>query len=449
MTIRRLPADFRVTERLSAESLVGLRPKPGPGRFHAVFLVDKQSLSTPEAEAALARALNLAPSMVAHAGLKDKHAQTRQHLSANLSARPLLDASPIVGERWRAELVGWSTRHLDGRDVGSNLFELVVRALDDEQAEAMERRARRLLAPKASASEAASAASPLQPDAELRVVNYFGAQRFGSARHAQGFAGPLLMRGQFEAALRLLIATPARKDTGTRRDTTRAADDLWGQWAELADALPPGSERRAVERLAKRASSEADFRDAFALLPRFTQQMALDAFHALLWNDAARRLVIANVPPERLLRADDDFGELLFPDAEASSPDGSGAWLANLEAPMLGPEDDASPSAAPQATSDSAASDAVTPDPRWLASWNGALGTHALARSELRTPGLRRPALRDTPRRLVVGARAFALSSSEPDELATPRSPKRWKRSVSFELPAGAYATNVLRALGQ
>ena len=50
-----------------------------------------------------------------------------------------------------------------------------------------------------------------------------------------------------------------------------------------------------------------------------------------------------------------------------------------------------------------------------------------------------------------VFCRADAFSGSEPvrDEFAAPKSPKRWAARVYFELPRGAYATVLLRALGQ
>ena len=76
-----------------------------------------------------------------------------------------------------------------------------------------------------------------------------------------------------------------------------------------------------------------------------------------------------------------------------------------------------------------------------------ALASEGIDLPQLRIPGLRRPFFGETPRPLLVRAERFDLTGATTDEL-TP-SGKRLKRVASFELPRGAYATVVLRALGQ
>jgi tRNA(Glu) U13 pseudouridine synthase TruD len=60
-------------------------------------------------------------------------------------------------------------------------------------------------------------------------------------------------------------------------------------------------------------------------------------------------------------------------------------------------------------------------------------------------PGLRRPDFGEAPRGLFAEAAGFALDPPTADELFA----DRLRRSVRFELPRGAYATVLLRALGQ
>jgi tRNA pseudouridine13 synthase len=254
----------------------------------------------------------------------------------------------------------------------------------------------------------------------LAVVNYFGDQRFGSARHGQGFAARCLIRGDFEGALKLLIATPARKDSGKRRSFTRAAAGGWGvggggNWSQLLASLPRCPERRAVETLAAGGS----FKDAFAALPNLTQVLAVEAYQSWLWNATARRL--AESLAGESLRTDDDFGEMVFPAAAAMPP----PWTA-LRVPML-----ASTTRMEGPWADAAAS---------------VLAQEGLSLSDLRVPGLRRPAFGDAPRSLVVIAGSFDVSPCEPDDLGRTG---RLKRTLRFDLPRGAYATVVLRALGQ
>src|SRR5437870_12332522 len=83
MTIRRLPADFLVTERLR-DPFARAIGEPAAGRPHAVYRLTKESLTTPEAASKVAAALGVKGGAVAYGGLKDKHARTIQHVSVRI-----------------------------------------------------------------------------------------------------------------------------------------------------------------------------------------------------------------------------------------------------------------------------------------------------------------------------------------------------------------------------
>jgi tRNA pseudouridine13 synthase len=82
----------------------------------------------------------------------------------------------------------------------------------------------------------------------------------------------------------------------------------------------------------------------------------------------------------------------------------------------------------------------------WGRALRAVLAEEGVSQADLRIPGLRRPAFDEHPRRLVVETRGFELGPMEADEVS---GGKRVKRLVKFGLPPGAFATVVLRALGQ
>ncbi|MFO0834268.1 MAG: tRNA pseudouridine(13) synthase TruD [Phycisphaerales bacterium] len=405
MTIRRVPTDFRVDEIATAAFRDSLRPAADARALCAVYRLHKTSLSTTEATARLARALNIKPGDVAHAGLKDKHAHTTQHVSAK--ARDLAAAARFAPEittpGMHATLAGWSSAPVEASIIESNHFEIIVRGLSRETSERMVRHARALAA---------------LDHSSLLITNYFGEQRFGSARHGQGFAAAHLVRGDFESALKLLIATPARKDTGARRAFTRAAATHWGLWTNLLAAAPPSPHRRAIEVLASRGS----FADAFASLPMIDQRLCVDAYQSWLWNHAAAELIrdwLADTP-DAMLELPTDHGPLVFARATAVPP---------------------------------ALSPFIAPLPRKGAALDGAwaravelvLARESLILNQLEIPTLRRPRFDPGERPLFVSAANFTLSAPAPDEFAK----GRLARTARFDLPSGSYATIVLRALGQ
>jgi tRNA pseudouridine13 synthase len=413
LTIRRQPSDFRVIERLDAAFAESLRPQPSQGTPFAIYRLSKTSLTTPEAVTQLGKVLGAGQGMVEYGGLKDKHAETTQHVSVAVrSGKEAAKLPPTVSSSsgaWSAEQIGWSAQPMSAKAIAANGFTLAVRDLSKTESDNMTRRSRRLLLPPADAAA---------PSTTLLFTNYFGAQRFGSARHGQGWIAERLIAGDFEGALKLAIATPARKDTGKTRTFTRMAATLWGDWKKLSSELPRVPEKRCIDVLA----AGKDFKDAFSQLPSFLQALYVEAYQSHLWNRTAHALLSAGVTSGARITTDDEFGEMLFVDA-ASIPE----QLRSLNLPLLAPS--------------------VKVEGEWASAVTGVLNsvTPPLTTADLRIPGLKRPFFGAADRDLIATASDFSLTKPADDELT----PQRIKRTISFELPRGSYATVVLRALGQ
>jgi tRNA pseudouridine13 synthase len=168
--LRAEPDDFQV------EELPAYLPS-GEGD-HVYVFVEKVDLTTHEAVRRLAQALRVNPSECGTAGLKDRHARTRQWISLPRPATPeaalaaKVDGLTILqASRHRNKL---KTGHLRG-----NRFRLVIR---DVTAPADEAAAR------AAAILARLAAPPGMP-------NWYGEQRFG-ARGDNAARGRALVRGE-------------------------------------------------------------------------------------------------------------------------------------------------------------------------------------------------------------------------------------------------------------
>jgi tRNA pseudouridine13 synthase len=420
MILRRTPDDFRVVEVLTTARTSAIAPTRAREHTHAIYQLEKVSLTTPEAAARLARALGVKPGAVAHAGLKDKHARTTQHVSVASPPSATL-AHTVEQPATHARLLGWSTSPLSARDIAHNEFTIVARDLTRDHARALRIRAA-LLAPPATTPPHAPA---------LRFANAFGEQRFGSARHAQGFAAPLLIQGDFEPALRLLIATPARKDTGAKRAFTRLCATHWGQWPRLAAECPACPERRAIEHLARiPAPAPSNFRDAFAALPMSLQDLCVDAYQSMLWNDAVARFFRAIRPEHALVTSTTDWGALVSPASNSPAPpdpSDPSAPLDTLRLPLPGPHMDLADCPA-----------------ELRAAMAATLAAHNHSPLDLTIPGLRRPQFGSPQRAVIAHATAFQMHDPAPDDLGRAG---RCKLTLRFALPPGAYATVLLRLL--
>ncbi len=432
MTIRRTPDDFRVEELNTAAFLASIAPERTPSHPFVAYRLVKRGIATPDAIGFIARALRVGREHVAAAGLKDRHAVTSQIVTVDGAA--LRGAPPReLGERlgagdphaddggssWRIEGVGFVPRAADSTIIERNRFRIVVRGLDKWHADEMARRASMLVD---------------RAGAPLLVVNYFGDQRFGSARHGQGFVARALIRGDFEHALRLAIGTPARKDSGAVRTMSRALAAHWGDWPTALAKIPRMPERGAIEVLARGGS----FKDAFTALPRFTQEICVEAYQSHLWNAIVRELAhaLAETTSQRAFEADDLFGTLVFPRAAALTP----AFRA-LPIPMPSPR-----ARMPECLSEIVAG--VLADEGTEEGSKEGPGGAPLALGDLRIPGVERPYFGGGDRPFVIEARNFELTAPERDSFAG-NSTANLAITTSFDLPRGSYATVVLRALGQ
>jgi len=411
VTIRRIPEDFRVEELVSGEFRASLLPEWAPSNPFAAYMLEKVSLATPDALGFIARDMRVPRAAVSAAGIKDRHALTSQMITVDSAALRGRTPRFLEGDNWRLQRLGFVPRAADASAIAANRFTLVVRGLDRRQSDEMVRRAS-LLATRDSQADG---------DTTLLFVNYFGDQRFGSSRHGQGWVGRALIEGDFEGALRLAIGTPARKDSGPTRALTRALATHWGDWNAALAEFGRMPERAAIETLARGGS----FKDAFTALPRFTQDICVEAYQSHLWNAIVRELAdaLADTIAQSAFTADDNFGPMIFPRASAVTP----AFRA-LGIPMPSPR-----AIMPECLTEIA---------------SGVLTDEGVEFSKLHIPGLARPYFGGGDRPFIAEARHCSISAPEPDSFAG-GGPANLACTVAFELPRGAYATVLLRALGQ
>lgn len=150
------PDDFRVEEEL------GFIPD-GEGEHH-YWHVEKRGLTTEQMLKRLARDCRLPPSSLSVAGLKDRHAVTRQWVSIHATAS-MPDPNAIADDNIRILEVSRSRRKLKRGAHRGNRFRIVLRNPRGSQ-EAVAKRLERIR--------------------QQGVPNYFGVQRFG--RHGDNIA---------------------------------------------------------------------------------------------------------------------------------------------------------------------------------------------------------------------------------------------------------------------
>lgn len=165
-TIRQRPEDFFV-EELDAFDAAG-------SGEHLLLRVEKRGMNTAFAAGRIARWAGVAESAIGYAGLKDRHAVTRQRFSVWLPKRAAPDPAALEDAGLRVLDSAWHQRKLPRGALAGNRFRLTLRDVDAGAGGGREHIDARLRAV-----------------ADAGVPNYFGEQRFG--RDGDNVASALAM----------------------------------------------------------------------------------------------------------------------------------------------------------------------------------------------------------------------------------------------------------------
>ena len=365
---------------------IPLYPPTGTGQ-HTHFEIEKRGLDTPGAIRLLARDLDISSRLIGCAGLKDAHAISRQRLSVEGIA-----PERLMAIQYPQLIVLWAERHRNRLKIGhlrGNRFVVRIRqVLPDSLV-----RARAIL----------------DILTQRGLPNGFGLQRFGS-RGQTHLLGRCLVQNDLAAFFRVYLGTPQPDDdleTLAAREHYDAGDvpgvlRLW--------RTPHSDEYRALHVLSAQNSLKA----AYYSLPRELLRLSLAAYQGYLFN----RLL-----QQRLLQYDRlEVGDLAY-------KHDNGACFVVEDAATERPRADRleiSPTAPLYGHKVRLASGCPGERERAL------LATEGLTIENLQPRGF---ALDGTRRPLRVAVDDLNLSQDEEGLV------------VRFALPAGAYATNLLREL--
>lgn len=236
---------------------IPLYPALGIGD-HAYARIEKIGIPTREAVRRLAQHLGISEARVGCAGLKDARAVTRQTLSFERVPAASLEGLVLPGLRVLS--VKLHRNKLRPGHLAGNRFEVRVRGVIPEAAERTAAVLREILA--------------------RGLPNGFGPQRFGT-RGDTHLVGRALVRRDWPEAVTLLCGRPSPLERDPRVLEARRRFD-GGDLAGARDSLPGAfaTERRAIERLLQGGSPEA----AVRTIPRGVRRFFVSAYQSALFN---------------------------------------------------------------------------------------------------------------------------------------------------------------------
>lgn len=251
--IKQREEDFLVDE-------LPLYPPSGQGE-HVMLLIEKRGLSTLHMASELARHFGVHLHAVGYAGLKDKLAITRQHVTVHVPGKRMEDFPSLRHDRIAILWADMHDRKLRRGHLAGNGFSIRVRGVSPSAAT----HAHRVLA----CLEAKG------------VPNIVGEQRFGQwdTNHRVGLA---LVQGNAREACDLLLGPTPGGPSDESRDAY-AAGDLQAALAALPRSAQ--AERRVLEALARGKRPE----HAVERLGRTERAFMASALQSAIFNEVLRQ----------------------------------------------------------------------------------------------------------------------------------------------------------------
>jgi len=196
--LRASPEDFQV------EEILGYDPD-GAGE-HLLLWVEKRGANTDWVARELAKFAGVPPVAVGYAGLKDRHAVTRQTFSVQLAGRPDPDWSTFPHAEVTVLAATRHSRKLKRGALRGNRFVLVLREVVGDRAQAE---------------------SVLQRIVTHGVPNYFGEQRFGREGGNVAQARAMFAGRRVDRDKRSMLLSAARSQIFNQVLATRVERACW------------------------------------------------------------------------------------------------------------------------------------------------------------------------------------------------------------------------------
>ena len=193
-------------EDFFVEEIAGFSPH-GEGE-HLLLTVQKRGMTTAAVAKHLARWAGVAEMAIGYAGMKDRHAVTRQRFSVHMPKRVAPEIALLGTGQLTVLESAWHNRKLPRGALAGNRFILVLREVDGER-------------------EAIGAR--LAQIAARGLPNWFGEQRFGRAGDNVASALSMFAGRRVQRDQRSMLLSAARSELFNRVLAARVRDASWDE----------------------------------------------------------------------------------------------------------------------------------------------------------------------------------------------------------------------------
>lgn len=274
MKLRQKPEDFKV------EEITDLKISQDKNKFK-VYLLEKRSIETFYIIRYISKQNDIPSSEIGIAGLKDKHAFTKQYITI-----PSKYDIKMKGElNFNLKFVGYSDKEISIGDLTGNKFEIIVRDIK-----------------KSDLSGIIQKANDLK---KTGAPNYFDSQRFGSVINNQ-FIAKFLIKKDYENAVKAFLTNTSKSENKEVKEDKRKILENWGKFDKI------NVKNHDFLEVIDEYNKTKDWLKAYKKIKPNIREIIISAYQSYLWNECIKELLLKNINKNRIYPVPYNIGKLLF-----------------------------------------------------------------------------------------------------------------------------------------
>ena len=274
MKLKQLPEDFKVEEI----SDIGIsKEKKG----YKIYLLEKKGMETFSLLAYLSKKNKIPVKDLGIAGLKDRHAVTKQHFS--IPSR--YEITALNENNFKITFLGYADKALELGDLTGNKFDITVRNIRKGELDGIKQKAKNI--------------------GIIGVPNYFDSQRFGSVINHK-FVARFLLKKDYEAAVKVYLTEFTKHESGKFKREKKFIAENWNNISSISVKNP------SLARVVNEYKKTKSWLEAYKKIPSNLREIMVSAYQSYLWNECIKQILMRTVSKKSLYSISYNIGTLLF-----------------------------------------------------------------------------------------------------------------------------------------
>jgi tRNA pseudouridine13 synthase len=281
MKLRQEPEDFKV------EELADFEISESPKEFR-IYALEKKGMETFYLLSYLSKSNKVPVREIGIAGLKDKHAITKQFLSIPSK----YEIKSLSEKNFSLTFLGFADSGISQGQLFGNRFFITVRDLREKDFDKVDEQVQNI---------------------RYGVPNYFDSQRFGSVIYKQFIAKHIIQKN-YEGAVKIFLTTFTRHENSRIKGEKKEILSNWGNFGKLRITT------NSLIRVVKEYNKNKSWLKAYQAIPYNLREMFCSAYQSYLWNECVKKIVLEKIPPTQIIKVAYQVGELAFFNGNAIFP---------------------------------------------------------------------------------------------------------------------------------